>query len=127
MFWLLGGAEKSIQPGLEVLVKPAKLEGRHQPHCGSAPRGRGAGVAGSRGPARVSVGSTAERWPGRREEHIAGRAGATEEEEQRAGKCCALGRWCEHSGTRQWQGKLAVIRLATTWIDLGSVCSLSGN
>lgn len=81
---------------------------------------------------KVRVGSTAERWPGRREEHIAGRAGATEEEEQMAGKSPALGRWCEHRGTwpgrwRQWKGKLAILSLATTWILLGVVCSLSGN
>lgn len=31
------------------------------------------------------------RWEG----HIAGRAGATKEEEEAAGRMCALGRWCE--------------------------------
>lgn len=71
-------------------MHPAREAGP-QPCGGSV-----AEVATGRDPWRARVGSTAEQGPGRWEEHIAGRPGASEEEEQESGRICAGGRWCEH-------------------------------
>lgn len=82
---------------------------------------------------RAGVGSTAEQCrAGRWEEHLAGRAGASQEEEEVPGRICALGRWCEHGRTqpgwwRQWKDTPGILRLATAGVGPGSGCSLYGN
>lgn len=124
---MLGKAGKSIQPGLEVPARATKLEAGHQPRGGSAPQGYGAAVAGSRSPAGARVGSTA--GGGR----VAGDSTLPGGQEQRRRRNV---HWGEsgvniagpgQGGGGNWKGTLAVLRLATAWVDLGSDCSLNGN
>lgn len=121
MFCMLGGAGKSIQLGLEVPMRPKREAGR-RPHCLCS---AGTWCSGGREQGLCEVGSTTERWPGGGEEHIARRAGATQEETQLAGKMVRAQRACP-GRWRQGQSKLAIPRLASTWVDPGLVCSLSG-
>lgn len=53
-------------------------------------------------------------WEG----HIAGRAGAAKEEEEAAGRMCALGRWCEHGQGGGGNGETHLASLGLQLLEL---------